>query len=65
MPKKKRVFFFAAAGAALLLAAFVFYYVKGREPYSVTAFAMGSYVQQTLYGYGAQQAGQEIGRAHV
>lgn len=63
MLKKKRTFLIAAAAAALLLAAFAFYYAKGREPHSATAFAMGSYVQQTLYGYGAQQAGQDAYQA--
>lgn len=66
MTKKRKALIVAAAlsGIFILVCALL----AGREnnrPYSTSAFAMGSFVQQTLYGPHKEQAGQEAYAAVV
>ncbi len=65
MGKKK---YALIAGGLVCLALFgALYYLQGErdKPYTLSTFAMGSYIQQTVYGKGgeeaAAQAAQEIG----
>lgn len=50
-----------AAAVLLFVAAAIlyFYYTNANEGYEVTTYSMGSYVQQTLYGSGKEEAAAE------
>lgn len=45
-----------ASGVAALVAAIVIFCMTGDSGYTVTTFSMGSYVQQTVYGSGREDA---------